>query len=69
MMNALLYEAPCAFGPNGTTIPNKDRWTEKFNLLALDHVRVPFCLTNNPNLKSWRGGANWRRIFIWNKSE
>ncbi|EKM75126.1 hypothetical protein AGABI1DRAFT_116557 [Agaricus bisporus var. burnettii JB137-S8] len=37
MMNALLYEAPCIIGPKGTTKPNKDRWTESFNLLALDH--------------------------------
>lgn len=39
MMNALLYEGPCILSANGTT-PNQDRWTEKFNLLALDHVRV-----------------------------
>ncbi|KAF9446918.1 alpha/beta-hydrolase [Macrolepiota fuliginosa MF-IS2] len=37
MMNALDYEAPCLLGPNGTLTVNENRWTEKFNLLALDH--------------------------------
>ncbi|KAJ3576051.1 hypothetical protein NP233_g684 [Leucocoprinus birnbaumii] len=37
MMNALLYEAPCLLGVNGSTTPNENRWTAKFNLLALDH--------------------------------
>jgi hypothetical protein len=43
-MNALLYEAPCLLGglTNGSTKPNLEgRWTEKFNLLALDHVSIP----------------------------
>lgn len=47
MLNALLYEAPCIIGPKGTTKPNKDRWTESFNLLALDHV----------SRRSWRNNA------------
>lgn len=43
MMNAMLYEAPCLLsGPNGTTRPNEERWTEKFNLLALDHVGTAY---------------------------
>jgi carboxypeptidase C (cathepsin A) len=38
MLNALLYQAPCILTVNGT-VPNENRWSERFNLIALDHVR------------------------------
>ncbi|KAJ6520714.1 alpha/beta-hydrolase [Mycena vulgaris] len=36
MSNLMAAQGPCVMVENGTT-PNPDRWTEHFNLLALDH--------------------------------
>ncbi|KAJ6551779.1 Alpha/Beta hydrolase protein [Mycena capillaripes] len=51
MMNPMWAQGPCLSAENGTTIPNPHRWTEHFNLLALDHpVGVGFSygsLVNN----------------------
>ncbi|KAF8202766.1 Alpha/Beta hydrolase protein [Mycena galopus ATCC 62051] len=50
MMNPLLAQGPCLSAENGT-VANPNRWTEHFNLLALDHpVGVGFSygtLVNN----------------------
>ncbi|KAJ7017866.1 Alpha/Beta hydrolase protein [Mycena alexandri] len=37
MMNPMMAQGPCLSAENGTTVPNPHRWTEHFNLLALDH--------------------------------
>ncbi|KAJ7852714.1 alpha/beta-hydrolase [Mycena leptocephala] len=51
MMNPMWAQGPCLSAENGTAIPNPHRWTEHFNLLALDHpVGVGFSygsLVNN----------------------
>ncbi|KAK7048758.1 Alpha/Beta hydrolase protein [Favolaschia claudopus] len=36
LINPLLAQGPCLAAKNGT-VPNPNRWTEHFNLLALDH--------------------------------
>ncbi|KAJ6578012.1 alpha/beta-hydrolase [Mycena capillaripes] len=36
MMNLLAAQGPCLIVENGT-VPNPNRWTEHFNLIALDH--------------------------------
>ncbi|KAF7364772.1 SET domain-containing protein [Mycena venus] len=36
MLNPLLAQGPCLVAENGT-VPNPNRWTEHFNLIALDH--------------------------------
>ncbi|KAI0310771.1 Alpha/Beta hydrolase protein [Amylostereum chailletii] len=36
MLNPLSGQSPCVVKENGT-IPNPNRWTERFNLLAIDH--------------------------------
>ncbi|TFK37456.1 Alpha/Beta hydrolase protein [Crucibulum laeve] len=36
MLNALLFQAPCIMSATGMT-PFEHRWTEQFNLVALDH--------------------------------
>ncbi|KAJ7606572.1 alpha/beta-hydrolase [Mycena polygramma] len=36
MLNPMAAQGPCIVVENGT-VPNPDRWTEHFNLLALDH--------------------------------
>ncbi|KAJ7830296.1 alpha/beta-hydrolase [Mycena olivaceomarginata] len=50
MMNPMMAQSPCVATENGTA-PNPNRWTEHFNLLALDHpVGVGFSygtLVNN----------------------
>ncbi|KAK7018143.1 SET domain-containing protein [Favolaschia claudopus] len=37
MMNPIMAQGPCLSAENGTTKPNPNRWTEHYNLLALDH--------------------------------
>ncbi|KAF7359783.1 SET domain-containing protein [Mycena venus] len=37
MMNPMWAQGPCLSAENGTTVPNPNRWTEHFSLLALDH--------------------------------
>ncbi|KAJ7181596.1 alpha/beta-hydrolase [Mycena crocata] len=38
MSNPLSAQGPCLVAENGTaTVPNPNRWTEHFNLIALDH--------------------------------
>ncbi|KAF7344701.1 SET domain-containing protein [Mycena venus] len=37
MMNPMWAQGPCLSAENGTSVPNPNRWTEHFNLLALDH--------------------------------
>lgn len=40
-----LLESPCRIGPNGTIENSTNPWSEKYNLLALDHVNISFiCL-------------------------
>ncbi|KAJ7127660.1 Alpha/Beta hydrolase protein [Mycena epipterygia] len=36
MLNPMSEEGPCLAGKNGT-VPNPNRWTEHFNVIALDH--------------------------------
>ncbi|KAI0061082.1 alpha/beta-hydrolase [Artomyces pyxidatus] len=55
MVNPMLGQSPCAIAEN-RTVANPNRWTEKFNLLALDHpIGVGFSYGTHVNTS--RAGA------------
>lgn len=37
LLNPMLGQSHCAMSENGTLVPNPNAWTERYNLLAIDH--------------------------------